>query len=78
LQSALLQIDACPPFKTNKTLDRNFLIEMLIQIQLKLSRMFVPKRGEVTGEWREFHNEELHILYSSANIIRKIKSRRMR
>jgi hypothetical protein len=33
---------------------------------------------EVTGEWRKLHNEELHILCSSANIIRQIKSRRMR
>jgi hypothetical protein len=32
----------------------------------------------VTGEWRKLHNEELHILYSSSNIIRQIKSRRMR
>jgi hypothetical protein len=32
----------------------------------------------VTGEWIKFHNEELHVLYSSANIIRQIKSRRMR
>jgi hypothetical protein len=37
-----------------------------------------PRRDEVTGEWRELHNEELHILYSSPNIIRQIKSRRMR
>jgi hypothetical protein len=41
-------------------------------------RMFVPKRDEVTGEWRKLHSEELHILYSSPNIIRQIKSRRMR
>jgi hypothetical protein len=31
----------------------------------------------VTGEWRKFHNEELHNLYSSPNIIRTIKSRKM-
>jgi hypothetical protein len=37
-----------------------------------------PKRDEVTGEWRKLHSEELHILYSSPNIIRKIKSRGMR
>jgi hypothetical protein len=37
-----------------------------------------PKRDEVTGEWRKLHSEELHILYSSPNIIRQIKSRRMR
>jgi hypothetical protein len=43
-----------------------------------LRRIFGPKRDEVTGEWRKLHNEELHILYSSANISRQIKSRRMR
>jgi hypothetical protein len=41
-------------------------------------RIFGPKRDEVTGEWSKLHNEELHILYSSPNIIRQIKSRRMR
>jgi hypothetical protein len=43
-----------------------------------LRRIFGPKRDEVTGEWRKLHNEELHILYSSPDIIRQIKSRRMR
>jgi hypothetical protein len=43
-----------------------------------LRRTFGPKRDEVTGEWRKLHNEELHILYSSPNIISQIKSRRMR
>jgi hypothetical protein len=43
-----------------------------------LRRIFGPKRDEVTGEWRKMHNEELHILYSFPNIIRQIKSRRMR
>jgi hypothetical protein len=42
-----------------------------------LRRILGPKRGEVTGEWRKLHSEELHNLYSS-NIIRQIKSRRMR
>jgi hypothetical protein len=41
-------------------------------------RIFGPKRDEVTGERRKLQNEELHILYSSPNIIRQIKSRRMR
>jgi hypothetical protein len=44
-----------------------------------LRRIFGPKRDEVTGEWRRLHNEELNdLLYSSPNIIREIKSRRMR
>jgi hypothetical protein len=41
-------------------------------------RMFGPKRDEVTGNWRKLHNEELHNLYSTPNIIRMIKSRRMK
>jgi hypothetical protein len=43
-----------------------------------LRRIFGLKRGEVTGEWRRLHNEELNDLYCSENIIRVIKSRRMR
>jgi hypothetical protein len=43
-----------------------------------LRRIFGQKRVEVTGEWRKLHTEELHNLYSSPNIIRTIKSRRMR
>jgi hypothetical protein len=40
-----------------------------------LRRIFGPKREEVAGGWRRLHNEELHDLYSSSNIIRVIKSR---
>jgi hypothetical protein len=40
-----------------------------------LRRIFGPKRDEVTAEWRKLHNEELHDLYSSPNIIRITKSR---
>jgi hypothetical protein len=43
-----------------------------------LRRIFGPKRDEVTGEWRRLRNEELNDLYSSPNIIRVNKSRRMR
>jgi hypothetical protein len=43
-----------------------------------LRRIFGPERDEVTGEWGKLHSEELHNLYSSPEIIRQIKSRRMR
>jgi hypothetical protein len=43
-----------------------------------LRRIFGPKRNEVTGGWRKLCNEELHNFYTSPNIIRMIKSRRMR
>jgi hypothetical protein len=43
-----------------------------------LRRIFGPKRDEVTGEWRRLHDKELYTLYSSPNIIRVIKSRRLR
>ena len=42
-----------------------------------LRRIFGPRRDEVTGHWRRLHNEELNDLYSSPNIVRVIKSRRM-
>ena len=43
-----------------------------------LRRIFGPKRDEVTGEWRKLHNEELNDLYCSPNILRVVKSRRVR
>jgi hypothetical protein len=43
-----------------------------------LRRIFGPKRNEVTGKWRKLHNEQLHNLYSSPDIIRQIKTRKMR
>jgi hypothetical protein len=43
-----------------------------------LRKVFGPKRDEVTGEWRKLHNEELNDLYSLPNILRVVKSRRMR
>ena len=41
-------------------------------------RIFGPRRGEVTGEWRKLHKEDLNDLYYSPNIFRVIESRRIR
>jgi hypothetical protein len=43
-----------------------------------LRRVFGPKRDKVTGEWRKLHNDELSDLYYFPNIVRVVKSRRMR
>jgi hypothetical protein len=43
-----------------------------------LRRIFGPKRDKVTKEWRRLHNKELYALYSSPNIIRVIKSRKLK
>jgi hypothetical protein len=43
-----------------------------------LRKIFGPRRDEVRGEWMRLHNEELNDLYCSSNIVRVIKSRRMR
>jgi hypothetical protein len=42
-----------------------------------LRRLLGPKTDEMTGDWRKLHNEDVHHLYSSSNIIRMIKSRSM-
>ena len=44
----------------------------------RVLRVFGSKRDEVTGEWRKLHNEERGDLYSLPNIVRVVKSRRMR
>jgi hypothetical protein len=44
----------------------------------RILKIFGPKGKELIGEWRKFHNEELHNLYSLPNIMRVIKARRMK
>jgi hypothetical protein len=55
-----------------------YLIITIIIIICVPRRIFEPKRDEVIGSWRTLHDEKLHNLYSLSNIIRVIKSRRMR
>jgi hypothetical protein len=57
---------------------QNFEINIVACRERLLTRIFGPKRDDVTGDWRKVHTEKLHNLYSSQSIIRMIKSRRMR
>ena len=52
--------------------------KLRVSENMVLRRIFGPRKDEVTGERRRLHNEELSDLYSSPNIVRVIKSRRMR
>jgi hypothetical protein len=52
-------------------------LHALYYLHRVLRRIFRPKRDEVTGDWRKLYNEELHNVYSSPNIIRMNKSRRI-
>ena len=55
-----------------------FLRFICVCENMVLRRISGPRRDELTGEWRRLHNEELNDLYSSPNIVRVIRSRRMR
>jgi hypothetical protein len=48
-------------------------LNVKVSVYRVLRRIFVPKRDEVTGEWRKLHNEELNDLYSLPNIVRVVK-----
>jgi hypothetical protein len=57
---------------------RKYIILMRMFEDRVLRRTFGPKRDEMSGDWGKLHNEELHNLYTSPNIIRTMKSRRIR
>jgi hypothetical protein len=65
-----------------KVVAKNFIHRRIVDDVQNLNRVlrrpFGPKRDEITGQWRKLHNGELHKLYPSPDIIRQIKSRRMR
>jgi len=52
--------------------------KLKVLMNMVLKRIFGPRRDEVMGGWRRLHNKKLNYLYSSPNIVRVIKSRRMR
>ena len=58
--------------------DDILFIELWLVPNRVLRRVFGPKRDEVTEEWRKLYNEELSDLYPLSNIVRVVKSRRMR
>jgi hypothetical protein len=60
------------------TLREEHILRVIENRVLRRIRVFGPRRAEVTGVWRKLHNEKLHNLYYSPNIIRMIKSRSMR
>jgi hypothetical protein len=51
----------------------NFSLQRVFENRV-LRRIFGPKRDEVPVEWRKLHNEELHNLYSSSDVIRQVKT----
>jgi hypothetical protein len=75
-KTTILQVDLCACETWSLTLREEHRLRVFENRVLR--RIFGPKSDEVTGEWRKLHNGELHNLYSSPNITRQIKSRRMR
>ena len=68
----------CPRRTLGLTVDLHLLpFDIPVSCHVMLRRIFGPRRDEVTGDWRRLHNEEINDLYSSPNIVRVIKSRRM-
>ncbi|KAJ4435688.1 hypothetical protein ANN_18304 [Periplaneta americana] len=67
-------------YSVEKLLSSSLLEEQRLRVfeNKVLRKIFGAKRDEVTGEWRKLHNTELHALYSAPDIIRNIKSRRLR
>ncbi|KAJ4433908.1 hypothetical protein ANN_16221 [Periplaneta americana] len=63
--------------KISVTVRKTFIYDNQLEVGSR-RKIFGAKRDEVTGEWRKLHNTELHALYSSPDIIRNIKSRRLR
>jgi hypothetical protein len=75
-------MEAVPSFKTSVITYQNIWHHnrhrLRVQENRALRRIFASEREEMTGGWRKRHNEELHGLYSSPNIIRVTRSRNMR
>jgi hypothetical protein len=55
------------------SMEKGYFLEMVV-----LRKIFESRRDEVTGEWRKLHSEKLHHLHSFPNIIRQLKSKRIR
>ncbi|KAJ4438672.1 hypothetical protein ANN_14619 [Periplaneta americana] len=73
MQQFVDRLEECVRFNGGHLADRLRVFENKV-----LRKIFGAKRDEVTGEWRKLHNTELHSLYSSPDIIRNTKSRRLR
>jgi hypothetical protein len=76
-QMIVLRVRVCMTYRRVLDWMIGFIYAVYIQLRVfenrVLSRIFEPKRDEVTGDWRKLHNDELHNLYSSPSIIRMIK-----